>query len=183
MPFVIPLLEKLPTESRLRRFLRPPGALPEKEFLAACIGCGQCANVCPNKCITLHGLESGVENRATPKISARAQACILCMACTQVCPTHALTKLEPTAEGIRAVKMGTAVVSEDLCYSFAGRTCGVCYRACPLPGKAMTVGLFEQPFVHAEHCVGCGLCEAACVHMPQAIRVIPRDTEPLRGAV
>jgi ferredoxin-type protein NapG len=174
LPLLLPLLEKLPQGSRLRRFLRPPGALPEPEFLQACIGCGQCANVCPNKCISLHGLEEGLENLVTPKISARAQACILCMACTQVCPTHALQKLEPTEAGIRAVKMGTAVVSEQVCYSFAGRTCGVCYRACPLPGKAMTLGLFEQPHVHAEHCVGCGLCEAACVHMPQAIRVIPR---------
>jgi len=178
LPFFVTLLEKLPRRSRLARFLRPPGALPEKEFLAACIGCGQCANVCPNQCIELHGLESGLEHLATPRIVARAQACILCMACTQVCPTQALTRLDPTEEGIRAVKMGTAVVAEDICYSFSGRTCGVCYRACPLPGKAMTVGLFEQPHVHAEYCVGCGLCEQACVHMPQAIRVVPRGAEP-----
>jgi len=173
LPFCIPLLEKLPKESRLRRFLRPPGALPEKDFLAACIGCGQCANVCPNKCISLYGMEAGVAHLSTPKISARAQACILCMACTQVCPTNALTKLEPTEAGIRAVNMGKAIVSEDLCYSFAGRTCGVCYRACPLPGKALTLGLYETPTVHPEHCVGCGLCEQACVQMPQAIRIIP----------
>ena len=95
------------------------------------------------------------------------------MACTQVCPTQALEKLEPTKEGMRAVKMGLAFVSEDLCYSFSGRTCGVCYRACPLPGEAMTLGIFEQPHVHTEHCVGCGLCEQACVQMPQAIRVVP----------
>lgn len=173
LPLLLPLLGKLPQGSRLRRFLRPPGALPEREFLAACIGCGQCANVCPNKCISLQGLESGVAQLATPVISARAQACILCMACTQVCPTQALTKLEPTEAGMSAVNMGKAVVSEALCYSFAGRTCGVCYRACPLPGKALTLGMFETPIVHAEHCVGCGLCEQACVHMPQAIRVIP----------
>ena len=176
LPFLIPLIEKLPKGSSLRRFLRPPGALPEKAFVDACIGCGQCANVCPNKCITLYGLEGGLENLATPKISARAQGCILCMACTQVCPTDALQKLEPTEAGKLAVKMGTAVLLEDVCYSYAGRTCGVCYRACPLPGKAMTIGLFEQPTVHAEHCVGCGLCEQACVHMPQAIRVIPRSS-------
>lgn len=174
LPFFLPLLERLPQGSRFRRFLRPPGAKPEKEFLASCIGCGQCANVCPNKCISLFGLEAGIENLATPKISARAQACILCMACTQVCPTDALEKLEPTPEGMRAVRMGLAFVAEDLCYSFAGRTCGACYQACPLPGEAMTVGLYERPRVHAEHCVGCGLCEQACIHMPQAIRIIPR---------
>jgi MauM/NapG family ferredoxin protein len=182
LPFLLPLIEKLPRHSNLRRFLRPPGALPEKAFVDACIGCGQCANVCPNKCITLYGLEGGLENLATPKINARAQACILCMACTRVCPTGALQKLEPTEAGQRAVAMGTAMLIEDICYSYAGRTCGVCYRACPFQGTAMTIGLLEQPTVHPEHCVGCGLCEQACVHMPQAIRVMPSDSERLPSA-
>ncbi|MFT5465808.1 MAG: ferredoxin-type protein NapG [Verrucomicrobiales bacterium] len=174
VPLLYPLLDLFGNKSRRRKSpLRPPGAKAEKEFLSDCIACGQCANVCPNKCITLSGLENGVEHLGTPRIDARAQACILCMACTQVCPTQALEKLEPTPEGIRAVKMGLAFVSEDMCYSFSGRTCGVCYRACPLPGKAMTLGLYEQPHVHAEHCIGCGLCEQACVKMPQAIRVVP----------
>lgn len=175
LPLFLPLLEKLPASSRLKRYLRPPGAKPEKEFLAACIGCAQCANVCPNKCITMHGLERGLENLATPRISARAKACILCMACTQVCPTDALVKLEPTKEGMRAVNMGKAVLMEDICYSYAGRTCGACYRACPLPGEAMTIGLYEKPYIHQEACVGCGLCEQSCIHMPQAIRVLPRE--------
>lgn len=175
VPVIIPLAVRLAERSPLRRFLRPPGALPEAEFLKACIGCGQCANVCPNKCLSLFGVEQGLDALATPRITARAQACILCMACTQVCPTGALERLEPTEVGIRAVDMGTAVVSEDLCYSFSGRTCGVCYRACPLPGKALRLGLFETPIVDPAHCVGCGLCEQACVHMPQAIRIIPRN--------
>ena len=172
-PLLLSLADYLPGASRLRRYLRPPGALPEKDFLDVCIGCGQCANVCPNKCISLAGLEKGLSQLATPVITARAQACILCMACTQVCPTGALRRLEPTEDGRKAVRMGTAVVSEEVCYSFAGRTCGVCYRACPLAGKAMKLGLYETPRVNPLHCVGCGLCEQACVHMPQAIRVIP----------
>ena len=174
LPMLLSVLAKVPSSFRLRKFLRPPGAKPEPEFLKACIGCAQCANVCPNKCITMFGLEDGLENLSTPKITARAKGCILCMACTQVCPTDALQKIEPTPEGMRAVQMGKAQVMEDLCYSYAGRTCGACYHACPLPGKAMTLGLFEQPHVHAEYCVGCGLCEQACIHMPQAIRIVPQ---------
>ena len=173
LPFAVLLLDKLPGTRRLRRYLRPPGAQQEEAFLSACIRCGQCANVCPNQCITLAGLETGFAGLAAPVITARAQACILCMACTQVCPTGALQPLETTDAGRQTVSMGTAVVMEDVCYSYAGRTCGVCYRACPLPGKAMKLGLYETPIVNPEHCVGCGLCEQACVHMPQAIRVIP----------
>jgi MauM/NapG family ferredoxin protein len=173
---LLPLVDLLPVQmrSRLKRFLRPPGALDEENFLSLCIRCGQCANVCPNKCIELYGLEAGLESLGTPKIDARARGCTLCMACTQVCPTGALTALPATDEGVRAVAMGTAFVSEDICYSYHGRTCGACYHACPLPGKALKVGLFEQPTVDPDWCVGCGLCEQSCIHMPQAIRVIPR---------
>ena len=54
---------------------------------------------------------------------------------------------EATPRGLVAghVKMGTARVNESLCFSFNGRTCGACYRACPLAGIAMKIGLFETP--------------------------------------
>ncbi len=74
-----------------------------------------------------------------------------------------------------SVDMGTAHVNQSMCYSYHGRTCGACYRSCPLAGEAMTIGLMETPHVHPDKCVGCGLCEQSCLHLPQAIRVIPRE--------
>ena len=36
--------------------LRPPGALPEKDFLAACTRCGQCVQACPYDMLYLASL-------------------------------------------------------------------------------------------------------------------------------
>jgi MauM/NapG family ferredoxin protein len=156
------------------RFLRPPGALPEDEFKKQCIGCYKCATACPNDCIEMAGFEYGEENVHTPVINPRNRGCIQCMICTEVCPTGALQETKKDHISIfDNAKMGLAVVDENLCYSYFGRTCGVCYRACPYQNKALSVGLFEQPTVNPDFCTGCGLCEQACIHMPQAIRIVP----------
>ena len=155
------------------RYLRPPGALSESEFESRCIRCGQCGEVCPNRCINYFGLENGLASLDTPYIIPRDQACILCMKCGEVCPTDAIAKIERKMEPILAgVHMGKAVVDEHLCLSFQGKTCGVCYRACPLPDVAIRIGMLEQPHV-LKDCVGCGLCERSCIQLPQAIRIIP----------
>lgn len=158
--------------------LRPPGALPESEFKDSCVRCFRCANACPNQCIEFHGPSAGLGEMFTPYIHARGRGCILCGECAEACPTGALRPFEVSQEGwLLSVDMGKARVNEDLCFSYHGRTCGACYRACPLAGQAMTIGLYETPIVHIEHCVGCGLCEQACLHLPQAIRVLPTERQ------
>lgn len=109
-----------PVLKRITHRLRPPGAIDEDPFLAACIKCGQCVQVCPVEAIKLADVDEGF-GIGVPYIDARAQACdFSCDAtqCVLACPTgaldHAITKKEE-------VTMGFARLAEpDHCLAMQG---------------------------------------------------------------
>ena len=89
----VSLLGYLPVIGRWRQRTRPPGALREQQFLASCIKCGQCVQVCPVNAIKLADLDEGF-GIGVPYIDTRAQACdFSCdgLQCVLACPTGALT--------------------------------------------------------------------------------------------
>ena len=88
--------------------LRPPGAVPEEEFLALCIKCGQCLQVCPYHSIKLADMAKG-HGVGTPYIDARERGCYACSAvpCVLACPSGAL---DHAVEKPADIQMGIAVL-------------------------------------------------------------------------
>jgi len=103
----------LPLAYGQKKRLRPPGALDEKDFLASCIKCGQCVQVCPVQAIKLADLVDGF-GVGTPYIDARAQACdFSCDAvqCILACPTGSLTYHKPD---FLPVRPGAALAAKPI---------------------------------------------------------------------
>ncbi|MCP4600378.1 MAG: 4Fe-4S dicluster domain-containing protein [Proteobacteria bacterium] len=154
--------------------IRPPGALPESQFIAACIRCGQCVAVCPRGSITTLSATDSLSMSGIPYIDTRKRACNLCMRCGAVCPTGALQAIVTDKSVVaKSVSMGVAVIDKRLCISFLGRMCGLCRDACPFPGEAIKLEPWARPVIIDRKCVGCGLCVEICPQQPTAIRIDP----------
>lgn len=162
--------------------LRPPGALPENEFLGACVRCGLCVRDCPYHTLKLSAFGDNVPV-GTPFFTARSVPCELCedIPCVAACPTGALDK---KLTQINDARMGLAVlIDHENCLNYQGLRCDVCYRVCPLIDKAITLDPQQNPrtgkhtlfipVVHTDACTGCGKCEKACVLEEAAIKVLP----------
>jgi ferredoxin len=149
------------------RLIRPPGAVPEAEFLSRCIACGNCMKACPTNTLQPCTIRDGLNRLYTPKIVPRIGACdSKCHLCGYVCPTNAIRKI--AIEEKPYVRVGTAVVDRHRCLAWVQKKeCLVCDESCPFNAieprlVETTRGPFKVPVVREDLCVGCGMCELKC---------------------
>ncbi|MHC4400044.1 MAG: 4Fe-4S binding protein [Planctomycetota bacterium] len=133
-------------DPQTRPIVRPPGSVPEEEFLQLCIRCGECFQACPNNVLQPVGFEQGLEGLWAPRVAADWSGCEpSCANCGQVCPTGAIRAL-PLREkrgydAVEFIRVGT--------------------EADPF-GQPIEGSGFLAPVVVADKCVGCGLCQTRC---------------------
>ncbi|MBN1569673.1 MAG: 4Fe-4S binding protein [Acidobacteria bacterium] len=171
---VIPLFRISTSGRPSEKLIRPPGAQPEPQFLAACVKCGECMKVCPTNALQPALNQAGPEGLWTPVLVPRIGSCeYYCSLCTQVCPTGAIKELK-IKEKIK-VKIGSAWIKKDRCIPYAlGDSCSVCEEQCPTSPKAIHLVETEMmmpdgtwapqrlPVVDLDACIGCGICETRC---------------------
>jgi ferredoxin len=150
--------------------IRPPGALPEEEFVRTCILCQECVRVCPTGGLKPTFLEAGIAAMGTPRLVPRQGGCALkpsCpQLCAQVCPVGAIRPIVP-----EQMKIGLAQVDRTLCLAWdQGVKCLVCVEACIWEAA---IPFHGRVTVDPLKCVGCGRCENACPVAGSAIHVRP----------
>lgn len=149
--------------------LRPPGAVAEDEFMARCIQCNKCGQVCPYD--TIKVADAGFGSKfGSPVVYPRDIPCYVCMKCPPVCPTGAL---DNSVTDKRQIAMGIAWIDEDKCLPYNGVICRACFDACPIFREAITLDDDIYPVVHEDPCIGCGICQHVCPVDEGAIFVDP----------
>ncbi len=169
------------------RLIRPPGSLPEKDFLRLCQRCGLCMKVCPTNVINPTLAEAGMAGFWSPHLVMTLGYCeYTCTICGSVCPTGAIRQISVKEKIEQPIKIGSAYLDRGRCLPWSGNgPCIVCEEHCPTSPKAIYFQkevvkgpngkgtAIKLPYVDLKKCIGCGICEYKCpVKGLPAIRVI-----------
>jgi ferredoxin-type protein NapG len=144
-----------PSVAEQNKLIRPPGGQLESRFVALCVKCNRCEEVCPTNVVSIAHLRDGLLAARTPKLDFSLGYCNFCMKCIEVCPTHALQRVEKSK-----ARIGVAVVLKDQCIPWQWGGCTLCYEKCPV--KAIRLDEQKRPVIDTAKCNGCGLCKKIC---------------------
>lgn len=166
---------------RATRWIRPPFALAEAEFLLACTRCDKCIEACDYhvlfKLPAHHGLQAG----GTPAMDLLDRGCHMCQdwPCVKACEPGALKLPALDGDAPGPVKLARVGIDVNVCLPYLGPECGACRDSCPIPGALEWQGGIK-PVIIEERCTGCGLCREACIADPKAIEIgalVPGDAK------
>ncbi|MFQ5438741.1 MAG: hypothetical protein ACE5DK_07920 [Paracoccaceae bacterium] len=161
-------------EARNLRWVRPPFARPEVDFLRLCTKCTDCADACSHDVIFRLSASVGDMAQGTPALDLLNRGCHLCdgFPCVGACETGALGFPETDSAPLPRPNLATCEVSAEACFAYDGPECGACADSCPVPG-ALTWLDATKPRINPALCIGCALCREACIVSPKAISVKP----------
>jgi len=176
------------------RWIRPPFAINELEFLLSCTRCTDCIDACPHDVIFALSAKTGARSVATPALDLLNKGCHLCedWPCVSACEAQSLKlpddeqanqtssdddsddnnakpQLESSTTNKVHAKLARVSINETHCLPFSGPECGACISSCPVDG-ALTLDMVK-PVIDALLCSGCGLCRQACITEPKAIDI------------
>ena len=174
------------------RWIRPPFAIDELEFLLACTRCDACVEVCPYDLIFPLSAKLGAKVISTPGMDLLNKGCHLCedWPCVNACESDALRlpKSDKKESDISDAdkygdqykerfvpKIATVSINVETCLPYSGPECGAC-KVCPVEG-ALTWSM-EKPEINQALCTGCALCREVCITEPKSIRVQSKYTMP-----
>lgn len=154
--------------------IRPPGALPEDQFVDRCLRCSECMKVCPTNGLQPALTEAGLEGLWTPVLVPRVGECTKqCNLCSQVCSSQAIQPFDVKEK--EHIYIGTAVIDRSQCIMWnfdpkrSNSRCMVCDECCSYHAVYWeSVDGIVRPFVDKHKCVGCGICENNCPIQPTA---------------
>lgn len=116
---------------------------------SACLGCGDCANVCNEKALSI------IDGVCHPD----PNPCIDCGACINACPKNLIERIPASARVYIACSShckGKEVI--NAC-NVGCIGCGMCAKKCPHNAITMIDNL---PVINYEKCTGCKTCVAIC---------------------
>ena len=116
---------------------------------SACLGCGDCASVCPEKAIK-------VEGRLAKVIPER---CISCGACINACPKHIIERIPASAPVYVACSSRCPGKEVRAQCKVGCISCGICAKSCPHGAITMVDNL---PAFDYSKCTGCLTCVSKC---------------------
>lgn len=189
-----------------RRWIRPPYALDELDFLLACTRCDKCVEACPHQVIFNLPARVGLQVAGTPALDLTNKGCHLCVdwPCVNACESGALfIESLPAKDGEGEKKEEENEEEEKEEYikgteqefdpprplpllaiaDIDTETClpynGPECGACKnsCPVPLALQWQQEKPFIDPEHCVGCGLCREVCIVEPKAVTIRAPDRD------